>query len=90
MALGKSIDQIFQNVVDKIKSSSISDELKSYLATNIKLVRYYNLSVLVIEIQAQADPSNVGGKYFVRHGSQVTEIPPSDLAGFVRRYIAGP
>lgn len=86
-ALEKTLDQLFQTVVEKIRNSAVSKDLRDYLSTNIKLVRYYDLSVFVIEVSAQADPSHIGGKYFIRQGAQLVEIPPTDLAAFIRKYI---
>ena len=86
-ALDKNLDQFFQIIVEKIKNSKVSKPLKDYVATNVKLVRYYDIHVFVFDIRAQDDPSNIDGKYFVREGAQLKEVPPSDLAGFIRRYI---
>lgn len=45
--MGKNLDQLFQLVIDKIKQSALSDDLKGHLARNLKSVRYYDLTVYV-------------------------------------------
>lgn len=89
VALGKNLDQLFQWIVDKIRNSAISDDLKGSLARNIKLVRYYDKTVVVFEAEAQADPSNYGGVFYVRNGAQLVEVPTADLAAFFRRFERG-
>lgn len=85
----KNLDQLFQIIVDKIKSSKLSTPLKDFIARHIKPVRYYDKTVYVFEVEAQEDPSSYDGKYFVRHGAQLEEIPPENLAALIRRYIMG-
>ena len=87
-SLNKSLDQYFQQLVDKIRSSKVSEPLRSYLAHQVKLVRYYDKSVFVIEARGMEDLSNYDGKYFIRSGNQLDEIKPANLAGHIRRYIS--
>lgn len=88
-AIGKTLDQLFQHIVDKIRSSSVSDDLKGSLARNIKLVRYYDKSIVVFQSEAQADPSNYAGSFYVRNGAQLMAVPTSELAAFFRRFEKG-
>ncbi len=88
-ALGKTADQLFQLIVNKVKDSALSPELKDFIARHIKPVRYYDKTVYVFEVEAQADPSHFGGVYYVRRGAQLDEIKTADLAPFFRRYITG-
>jgi predicted HTH transcriptional regulator len=89
MALGKSLDQYFQMLVEKIKSSALSEDLKGSLSRNIKMVRYYNKTVVVFDVEAQHDPSSYGGVFYIRHGAQLNEVAPADLANFIRRFDRG-
>lgn len=86
--LQKNLDQLFQHITEKIKQSPVSDDLKGYLARNIKTVRYHEKTVFVFEIQAQKDPSHFGGTYYERHGANLVELPTTDVVGLVRRFIA--
>ena len=88
-ALGKSLDQYFQYLVDKIRNSKVSEPLRSYIAHNVKLVRYYDKSVFVIETSGQEDLSEYNGAYYIRSGNQLDEIKPGNLASHIRRYIVG-
>ena len=88
-SLGKSLDQYFQLITDKIKRSDVSEPLKDCLARNVKLVRYYEKSILVLESQAQRDPSSYGGVYYIRHGNSLETIPPERYGELFRRFQEG-
>lgn len=87
--LSKTLDQYFQLLVDKIRTSKVSEPLRSYLAQHVKLVRYYDKSVFVIESAGMEDLSDYDGTYFIRSGNQLDEIKTTNLASHIRRYIAG-
>jgi hypothetical protein len=87
--ISKNQDKFFQKIVDKIIQSSVSSPLKDYIARHLKMVKYYDKTVFVFEVIGQEDPSNIGGRYYDRTGSQLKEVDPANLAGFIRRYIAG-
>lgn len=89
IAIGKNLDQLFQDIVERIRNSSLSDDLKDYLARHLKPVRFYDKTVYVFEIEAQRDPSSFNGTFYIRHGAQLTKIEQNDLAGFFRRYDRG-
>jgi hypothetical protein len=89
VAMNKTLDQLFQLVTDKIKQSKISDPLRDYVARNVKLVRYYEKTVLVFETHAQADPSHFGGTFLVRKGTSLEEIPASKYAELFKRFQSG-
>jgi Protein of unknown function DUF262/Putative DNA-binding domain len=82
----KNLDQYFQLVVDKIRNSKISEPLKSYIAQNVKSVRYHDKSVFVIETKGQSIPSNYDGKYYVRSGNQLDEILSKDVFTHFKDY----
>lgn len=86
--LEKTLDQYFQLLVDKIRTSKVSEPLRSYLAHNVKLVRYYDKSVFVVETMGMEDVSNYDGTYYIRSGNQLDEIKTNNLASHIRRYIA--
>lgn len=88
-ALGRSLDDLFMDLTKRIKKSALSEPLKDYVARHIKAVRYYDKTVYVFEAQAQDEPSNFGGAFFIRHGNQLSEIPPQKYGELYRRFIAG-
>jgi hypothetical protein len=86
--LGKSLDQLFQMIVDKITRSSVSEPLRSYVTSNIKSVRYYDKTVYVLETIGQDKPSLYDGKYYERSGPQLKEVQPADFPTLFSKYNA--
>jgi hypothetical protein len=73
----------------RVKRSVLSEPLKDYVARNVKAVRYYDKTVFVFEAQAQDEPSNFGGAFFVRHGNKLVEIPAAQYGDLFKRFTAG-
>jgi len=88
-ALGKNLDQLFQLIVDRVRKSQMSADLRDFVARHLKSVRYYDKTVYVFEVEGQADPSSYADLFYVRHGAQLTEVPPSEIASFIRRFDRG-
>jgi len=88
-ALNKSLDQLFQTVKDRILQSHISEDLRDYVARNVKQVRYYDKSVFILESQTQEDPSHLNGQYYIRHGNSLQLVDPKDYAKLFRRLVPG-
>lgn len=86
-ALGKSADQLFQYVVDRVRKSDISEPLRSYIASNIKPVRYYDKTVYVFESKGMPEPSLFGNEYYVRTGAQLEKLEPANLSSLFKRYL---
>jgi hypothetical protein len=87
--IGKSLDQLFQMVIDKVKSSPLSADLRDYIVRNLKPVRFFEKTVYVFEVESQRDPSSYADVYYTRHGAQLAKVEPSELPSFFRRYDRG-
>jgi len=88
-ALNRTLDELFLDLTTRIKSSSLSEPLRDYVARNVKSVRYYDKTIYVFEAQAQEEPSNFNGMFYVRHGNQLAEIPASQYGELFKRFLAG-
>lgn len=84
--LGRNLDQQFQWLADLIAGSAISEPLRSYIRNHLKLIRYYDKAVFVLQTKAQNQPSYIDGKYFDRSGAQLKEILPADFSGLFARF----
>ncbi|VWC79302.1 GmrSD restriction endonuclease domain-containing protein [Burkholderia lata] len=89
VALKKSLDDLFMELTTRVKESALSEPLRDYVARNVKAVRYYDKTIFVFEAQAQDEPSNFGGAFFVRHGNKLAEVPPQKFGELYRRFMAG-
>lgn len=88
-ALNRSLDELFMELTTRIKNSALSEPLRDYVARNIKSVRYYDKTVFVFEAQAQDEPSNFNGVFFVRHGNKLMEVPAAQYGELFKRFMAG-
>jgi hypothetical protein len=88
-ALARSLDDLFMELTTRVKSSVLSEPLRDYVARNVKAVRYYDKTVFVFEAQAQDEPSNFGGVFYVRHGNKLAEIPAAQYGELFKRFTAG-
>ena len=87
--LGKSPDEMFQWIVEKVKLSLISEPLRGYIASHIKPVRYYDKTVYVFEAKGMPDePSRYDKSYFERRGAQLEEVEATNLGQLFRRYLS--
>jgi hypothetical protein len=86
-ALSKTLDELYQLVTDKVKNSKLSNDLKQYVLSHIKPIRYYDKSLIIFEAMGQTDPSSYDSKYYVRHGAQLAEIKSPEFPEFFRRYL---
>ena len=84
--LGKDLDQLFQHVANKIKSSQLSEPLRSYIYSHIKCIQYYDKTIFVFEVQGQKNPSLYCDKYFERQGAQVVQVENANLPSLFSRF----
>ncbi|MDF4026790.1 DUF262 domain-containing protein [Luteibacter sp. PPL201] len=85
----KALDALFMSITERVKKSEVSEPLRDFIARHLKIVRYHEKTVFVFESQAQEEPSNYAGKFYVRHGSQLSEVPVAQYASLFQRFQAG-
>jgi hypothetical protein len=84
--LRKNLDQLFQDITDKVRASGISEPLKSHINSRLKSVRYYDKTVFVFEISGQKQPSLFNEVYFERQGTQTLEVKPDGFPALFARF----
>lgn len=83
------IDKYFTKITQLIKNEPVSERDKDNISRNIATVNYFDKTVIVLKIESGEIPSIYGGKYFVRHGSNVDEVEPQNFAGLFQRFQQG-
>ena len=83
---GKNLDQMFQDISDRIGRSGLSEPLCSYVNSHIKCVQYFDKTIFVFEIVGQDGPSHVGGKWLERQGAQVKEVAADRMGTLFERF----
>lgn len=67
-------DRYVQNLIEKIRSSSLTEPLKTQILTQIDIVEYNKLLIIRIKVPSQHAPSYVGGKIFIRENSNTIQL----------------
>ncbi|SEL57059.1 GmrSD restriction endonuclease domain-containing protein [Nitrosovibrio tenuis] len=80
------IDIYFGKLTQIIKSEPISPRDKDYISRNITSVKYFDKTVIILKLESDSQPSIYGGKYYVRHGTSVVEVPPENFADLFKRF----
>jgi hypothetical protein len=84
--MDKTLDQLFQDLTNRVKVSKLSEPLRSYVNARIKSVRYFEKTVFVFEVVGHETPSLYDNKYFERRGTQVMEVEPKDFGSLFSRF----
>ena len=81
-----NLDKYFTKLTQLIKEQPISDRDKDYILRNIQTIKYFDKDLIVLQIEAESEPSLYNNKYYVRHGSNVKEIEAKDFSLLFRRF----
>lgn len=84
----KKLDSYFLTVTQKLAASPMSAWAKGQIARDIRLMKYFDKSLLIFRVEAGAEPCDFHGKYFERHGSNVSEVLQPQHAALFRRFFS--
>lgn len=80
------LDKYFTKVVQLVKRQPISERDKDNISRNIATIRYFDKELVLLKIESGETPSIYEGKYYVRHGSNVSEVPPENFSELFLRF----
>ena len=81
-----SVDKYFTKIVNIIKNEPISERDKDNILRNISVVNYFDKTVIILIIESGDIPSVYNKKYFVRHGSNISEVSPENFSNLFSRF----
>ena len=81
------LDTYFQKITQYIKSEPIPQPLKDQLSRDIRLVNYFDKSVLVFRVKSGQEPFMYDGKLYERHGPNLNEVKPDQYGNVYRRFF---
>ncbi|MBR2167682.1 MAG: hypothetical protein IJ920_05070, partial [Paludibacteraceae bacterium] len=65
----------FQNtIISIIKQEPIEASTKSYIMTHLKFPKYYDSTLMILELESSDCPITYEDKYFERHGNNTIEV----------------
>ncbi|OVE48161.1 DUF262 domain-containing protein [Chromobacterium violaceum] len=82
----KTIDQYYQNIVDKIRQSPLDKTLKDHICRNIKCINYKEKSLIVFEVAAQEDPSLYNDELYIREGASIRKLAQNEFPNIYKRF----
>jgi hypothetical protein len=86
-ALGLSLEAYVTKVRDEIRSSGLSDSIKSSVLSRIDFHDYYGLGLIVIEVPNQHELAFVGDDVYWRAGDQTMKATDAKtIANIARRF----
>lgn len=83
---GKNLDQMFQDITDRISRSNLSEPLRSYVNSHVKCVQYFDKTIFVLEVVGQEAPSHSNGRWLERQGAQVKEVTADRMGALFDRF----
>ncbi len=83
----KNIDSYYRWVVQKLGSQPIPPSLKDQVTGDMRLVRYFDKSVLVLRVVGGSEPVSFDGKFYIRKGANVTEVDAGGMTPLFRRFL---
>ncbi|MER5573675.1 GmrSD restriction endonuclease domain-containing protein [Streptomyces massasporeus] len=87
-ALGRSVDEQFRWLVDRIKSSKLEPSFASSLAGTLEPFRYRDYLLWKLEPEAGNAPVTHDGRFYVRSGPSTDEVSGAGIIDLVRRFPA--
>jgi len=80
------IDKYFTKIAQLLSQEPLSDRDKDNISRNILSVNYFDKTVIILKIESGNSPSVYGGKYYVRHGSNISEVKPENFSELFSRF----
>lgn len=84
--LGITIEQYVRNIVEKIRNSELSDDLKRGLLAHVDTIVYRGLTVIRITVPQQNQVGWLGETTFDRQGSETIEATGKAIAAISARF----
>jgi hypothetical protein len=86
-ALGRSIDEHFRWLIDRIKASSLDRSFAESLARTLSPFRYNDYLLWKLEPASMANPVAFDGRFYERQGPETVEVSnPQAVVELVRRF----
>lgn len=83
---GMSLDKYFERIIQELEKLPIDDLYKSYIIKNIRIIKYGNKDIMIFKIMGLDKPASYGTSYFERAGSNVREIPATEVFSLFSRF----
>lgn len=69
-----NIDKYQNEVITVIKKEPIEEDVKHYILTHIRFPRYYDATLMVLELKSTTMPATYGDAYYERQGNNAVQV----------------
>lgn len=83
-----NVDSYYQFILQKLSNEPISEEVKAQLGNDVRLIDYYDVSLLVFKIISGTDPISYNQKFYRRNGPNICEVMSDGMPELFRRFYA--
>lgn len=83
----KGPDGYLQVVIQKLAASGITKSVKDQIKRDVRLMSYFDKSLLILEVKADKVPCAFDGKYYERHGPNVAEVTQDQYPALFGRFF---
>ncbi|MBP3365684.1 MAG: DUF262 domain-containing protein [Treponema sp.] len=84
--LYKSADEFFNKIKQAIEKEPVSENIVSAITRNMRLVNYYDKSVLVLKLGSVGSPVMYDNKYYERRGANLHELAIGEMSDLFERF----
>ncbi|MGB9128059.1 MAG: DUF262 domain-containing protein [Thiobacillus sp.] len=86
-ALPKKLDSYFLGITQRLAATKMSAWARDQIARDVRLINYFGRSLVIFRVEAGHEPCDFQGKYYERHGSNVSEVPQPQYAALFKRFF---
>ncbi|MEB2599159.1 DUF262 domain-containing protein [Burkholderia cenocepacia] len=86
--LPKKLDSYFHGIMQRLAASQMSEWARAQIARDVRLISYFGRSLVIFKVEAGHEPCDFNGKYYERHGANVSEIKQPGYAALFRRFLS--
>lgn len=71
---GGNLDRLQNEVINIIKKEPIDEDVKQYITTHVRFPRYYDATLMVLELKSGNSPVAYDDCYYVRQGNNAIKV----------------
>jgi len=85
--LPKQLDSYFLSITQRLADSPLTQWAKDQIGRDIRLMKYFDRSLVIFKVVAGSEPCAYGGKYYERRGPNVVEVKQEEYVTLFRRFL---
>ncbi|VWC03693.1 hypothetical protein BLA23254_04938 [Burkholderia lata] len=86
--LPKKLDSYFHGITQRLAASQMSEWARAQIARDVRLISYFGRSLVIFKVEAGHEPCDFQGRYYERHGANISEIKQPGYAALFRRFLS--